>query len=308
MFLKKQDKRLAELCGKLLLGGIDSMTQRELFETVLLFCDRRTDEFTCEKYISRYGTYAEFLTDQPRGDPLGQEVILSGLCRLITETAKLMCADPSASGPQTVSFEKHLSEYCGKDSGERISEICRRLSSMNYDSSAEIFRAAFLDENNRMIWYDDIARGDFGEVYLDFPALLRTAVMKGAKGILVAHNHPDGNLYPSVADVRITERLKIACENIGIRFLDHIIVCFGRYRSVCDPENNSSETAPGRENPGKGTEIYGVGVPGPAYGPDGGYFYDLASELFYGTDGPVSKWDDAGMFEADDEEGPGYWD
>ena len=305
--MKKQDKRLTELCGKLLLGDISSMTQRELFETVLLFCNRGTDLFTCEKYISMYGTYTEFLMAEPGDDHSGENIILSGLCKLITESAKLICLGACEDSAEAADFEERVSEYCRKDSDERIAVLCRRLAIMHYDCCSEIFRAAFLDGNSRMIWYDDIARGSFGDTYIDLTALMRTAIVKGAKGLIVAHNHPDGDLYPSVADVRITERLRLSCENVGIRFIDHIIVCSGHYRSVCNPENRSPETNQDRKFPRQigQTGVYRIDSADPPDGTDDDYFYGRSSEIFFDTDDPVSKWDDAGMFESDDEESSG---
>ena len=47
---------------------------------------------------------------------------------------------------------------------------------------------------------------------------------------MVCHNHPSGNPEPSPEDIRVTKRLKDACELIGIQLLDHII--FGEDRHV----------------------------------------------------------------------------
>ena len=44
-----------------------------------------------------------------------------------------------------------------------------------------------------------------------------------ASGIIVAHNHPEGTLDPSPADVEVTRQIKQAGEHIGIALLDHII-------------------------------------------------------------------------------------
>lgn len=54
------------------------------------------------------------------------------------------------------------------------------------------------------------------EVYAD-------AVADRASGIIVAHNHPEGTLDPSPADVEVTRQIKQAGEHIGIALLDHII-------------------------------------------------------------------------------------
>lgn len=47
-----------------------------------------------------------------------------------------------------------------------------------------------------------------------------------AAAVVIAHNHPSGNLEPSVEDRLVTEKIKAAAETLGIAFLDHII--FGR--------------------------------------------------------------------------------
>ena len=44
-----------------------------------------------------------------------------------------------------------------------------------------------------------------------------------ASGIILAHNHPEGTLEPSPADVEVTRQIKHAGEIIGIQLLDHII-------------------------------------------------------------------------------------
>ena len=49
------------------------------------------------------------------------------------------------------------------------------------------------------------------------------AVADRASGIIVAHNHPEGGLEPSPADVEVTRQIKQAGEHLGIALLDHII-------------------------------------------------------------------------------------
>ena len=48
-------------------------------------------------------------------------------------------------------------------------------------------------------------------------------ITKRAAAIIVAHNHPSGNVDPSPEDREITNRLKAAGETLGIPLLDHII-------------------------------------------------------------------------------------
>ncbi len=60
-----------------------------------------------------------------------------------------------------------------------------------------------------------------------------------ATAIIVAHNHPTGNLSPSKDDIAITRQLESAGETLGIRLLDHII--FGHKEYFSFKENNKLE-------------------------------------------------------------------
>lgn len=58
------------------------------------------------------------------------------------------------------------------------------------------------------------------------------AVRHRAAGVVFGHNHPSGNEEPSSDDIALTERFAAIGEALGIRVLDHLIVCGDRYRSV----------------------------------------------------------------------------
>ena len=53
-----------------------------------------------------------------------------------------------------------------------------------------------------------------------------------ASGVIIAHNHPSGNLTPSKSDEVITERLKAALALIDIKLLDHVILTDNGYCSM----------------------------------------------------------------------------
>lgn len=63
-----------------------------------------------------------------------------------------------------------------------------------------------------------------GTAQIDVGAIFREALKAGAEEIIVAHNHPSGNLAPSKADLRLTEELKSRAEWLGLEFIDHIIL------------------------------------------------------------------------------------
>ena len=66
--------------------------------------------------------------------------------------------------------------------------------------------------------------------------ILYHAIKNLSVGLLVAHNHPSGNLKPSQADKIFTTKIKKSCEDVGINFIDHIIVGAGNYFSFREEE------------------------------------------------------------------------
>ena len=63
-----------------------------------------------------------------------------------------------------------------------------------------------------------------GTAAIDAGAIFREALKVGAEEIIVAHNHPSGNLTPSKADINATCRLREAGELLKVPLIDHIIV------------------------------------------------------------------------------------
>lgn len=54
--------------------------------------------------------------------------------------------------------------------------------------------------------------------------VFRAAILAGATGIILAHNHPSGDPAPSAADLNITRQLREASKIIDIDLLDHVII------------------------------------------------------------------------------------
>jgi DNA repair protein RadC len=64
--------------------------------------------------------------------------------------------------------------------------------------------------------------------------IFREAVKRNAVSVIVAHNHPSGDLEPSADDIGLTRRLEKAGEVLGIPLLDHLIVGKDKYCSMAD--------------------------------------------------------------------------
>jgi DNA repair protein RadC len=99
----------------------------------------------------------------------------------------------------------------------------------------EVMTALLLDRANKVLGLIKIGEGSATGCVVDEQYLLRAAILANAQGIIMAHNHPSGNLRPSEADVRTSKKIKQAAKLINIEVHDSIILSSeGGYRSLAD--------------------------------------------------------------------------
>ncbi len=92
------------------------------------------------------------------------------------------------------------------------------------DKRQEYFVCLTLDGANRLIAKRIISIGTLTASLVHPREVFAEAITDRAASIIVAHNHPSGNLQPSEADRAVTERLKDAGELLGVSLLDHLII------------------------------------------------------------------------------------
>ena len=98
----------------------------------------------------------------------------------------------------------------------------------------EEFKVLLINRANRVTGVYEASVGGITGTVAD-PRLILAAAIKGlAVGIVLAHNHPSGNLKPSLADEQLTAKIKTAASYHDIRVLDHIIVTADAYYSFAD--------------------------------------------------------------------------
>lgn len=102
------------------------------------------------------------------------------------------------------------------------------------DLPHEEFWAMLLNRSNRLIENVCISKGGISGTVIDTKIILNKALSRLASAIIVCHNHPSGNIHPSQADIKITEKLKAATSTMDIILLDHIIIADTRYYSFSD--------------------------------------------------------------------------
>lgn len=92
------------------------------------------------------------------------------------------------------------------------------------NSPQEVFMVLDLDGNNQIIEARKVTVGLVNQSQIHPRETFRGAIQNNAVSILVAHNHPSGNLEPSESDLAATRRLVEVSKTIGIPILDHVIV------------------------------------------------------------------------------------
>jgi DNA repair protein RadC len=88
----------------------------------------------------------------------------------------------------------------------------------------EVFKALFLDNQNRVIAVEDLFFGTIDGATVHPREVAKAALLCNAAAVIFAHNHPSGVAEPSQADIGITRRLKSALSLLDIRTLDHFVV------------------------------------------------------------------------------------
>ncbi|MFN8690107.1 MAG: RadC family protein, partial [Cyclobacteriaceae bacterium] len=102
------------------------------------------------------------------------------------------------------------------------------------DLPKEEFWVLLLNRANRVIAKRRISEGGVSGTVADPKIIFKLALEELASGVIVAHNHPSGNLSASQQDIDLTRKLKEGGKLLEIQLLDHIIVAGTRYYSFAD--------------------------------------------------------------------------
>ncbi|MFB2645348.1 DNA repair protein RadC [Raphidiopsis sp. BLCC-F218] len=98
--------------------------------------------------------------------------------------------------------------------------------------SQEKFAVLLLDVKNRFLGTKIITIGTATETLASPRDIFREVIRHGATRMIIAHNHPSGNLEPSEADIDLTRQLLSGAQLLNIPILDHLILGNGNHQSL----------------------------------------------------------------------------
>ena len=108
------------------------------------------------------------------------------------------------------------------------------LKSKLSDLPHEEFWVIYLSRNNNVIKTECISKGGVSGTVVDIRLILKPAIECLASSIILAHNHPSGNLKPSQEDMTITKKVKEAAKLLDMVIQDHLIFGDQTYFSFAD--------------------------------------------------------------------------
>ncbi|MFA6978636.1 MAG: JAB domain-containing protein [Ignavibacteriaceae bacterium] len=98
----------------------------------------------------------------------------------------------------------------------------------------EKFVVFWLNSQNRVIGFEVVSEGTLDSSVVHPREVFRGAIVATCRNIIIAHNHPSGNLEPSNEDISITKKLVETGKIIEINVFDHIIFTNSGYTSFVE--------------------------------------------------------------------------
>ena len=106
---------------------------------------------------------------------------------------------------------------------DALEPILEALESLKF-KEVECFVTISLSGSHKVIGTHIVSKGLVNQTIVHPREVFRPAIADNATAIIIAHNHPSGNLEPSAEDKGTTRRIKEAGNLLGIKVLDHLIV------------------------------------------------------------------------------------
>jgi len=145
----------------------------------------------------------------------------------------MLSGDTFSLAELIVSYERKKLLHTIKSSSSSF-QIFKELFPLETLNFHESFFVLFLNNRNQVICYKKISDGGITGTVVDVRIIFALALKVLATGIVMAHNHPSGNLKPSAPDLKLTEKVKQGGALLDIQLLDHLIITDEYYYSFAD--------------------------------------------------------------------------
>ncbi len=99
-------------------------------------------------------------------------------------------------------------------------------------NSTEIFKIIYLNAKNQIMEEENIKEGGIDNIVISAREIAKSILEKNAKGVILVHNHPSGDISPSKEDIKFTKEMGEILQKLDIIIHDHIIISKSGYYSM----------------------------------------------------------------------------
>lgn len=212
---------------KMLYSGVESLSDIELIMALLGsgYEGKSVDEVALDVYKKINGNLYELEGKRP--EEFFKESHYNEKVEGIGVANACMLIAAAELGKRILAGKKR-DEVLDLNNPEAVAQIFKS----NMRSLAhEEFHVLLLNSKLQKIGYEKVSSGGVASACADPSKVYLSAIKRGARAIIVAHNHPSGDPTPSKPDEASTSQLKAAGKIIGIELLDHIIIAGDKWFS-----------------------------------------------------------------------------
>jgi len=151
----------------------------------------------------------------------------------------ILIALETVQAPTWIKVERKLSAYekrglAGGLGAASANEIANLMKHILKREDVEYMFVICLDGRNNVKHIGQVSQGGLHGCAVSVRDILRIGLVAGASAIVLCHNHPSGNSWPSPEDISMTKAVCKASEVIGIPLVDHVIVAGDSHTSMLE--------------------------------------------------------------------------
>jgi len=202
-------------------GGMDAMADHEIIELLLYYAiPRRDTNRLAHRIMREFGSlHAVFEADVME---------IQKRCGLSENTATLLAMILPVARRYDISRWGRRVHFASTKS------LADYIQTLFIGRTVECFYLLCLDNRASLIAATELTRGTLDRAELYPREIMKCVMINDAAHVVIAHNHPSGNLEISEADVQTTQRLVSMLANVEVGVLDHIICGGKRYISFAE--------------------------------------------------------------------------
>lgn len=203
---------------KLLANGPENLSVSELMAVLLGVGTKKEEVMTmAQRILKEYGEKAIVHQTDPSILSESLDIPIAKACQIVA------------------SFELGRRFYA-QDGGKAVfvrnaSQAFEYLKDMA-GNKKEHLRGLYLNSRYQVVHEELISVGSLTANIVHPREVFQPAIEHGAVAVIVAHNHPSGNLEPTEADLEVTSQLSAAGKILGIELLDHLVIAGENFKSI----------------------------------------------------------------------------